>query len=50
MTLPDLAPDLAKDMQAIEIRIDGDNRYLAAGKVATPEIAKGEVLDRKSVG
>ncbi|WP_404421531.1 NAD(P)H-quinone oxidoreductase [Thalassospira australica] len=46
MTLPDLAPSLAKDMQAIEIRIDGDNRYLAAGKVAMPEIAKGEVLVR----
>ncbi len=51
MTLPDdlapsLAPDLAKDMQAIEIRIDGENRYLATGKVAMPEIAQGEVLVR----
>lgn len=51
MTLPDdltpiLAPNLAKDMQAIEIRIDGENRYLAAGKVAMPEITQGEVLVR----
>ena len=43
---PSLAPDLAKDMQAIEIRIDGENRYLATGKVAMPEIAQGEVLVR----